>query len=93
MKKIIAIALTVCTLASLLCLSVFAEKRDMADGIRGVLHDPLPLAASADELIGKAYIELFLAIAALVASIVSVILLLSSNRKKKADKHTKKDKK
>lgn len=86
MKKIFAIALTICVLASTLCLAVLAADAPSDVVLRlGAEKRDSPLA------IIESYIELIIAIVALVASIVSIILIKTSEKRKEASKSAKKE--
>ena len=73
MKRIFLIALTVCAMVSALCVTVFAAPDLVA-----------PLQKSTDLAAIEGYIMLAIAVAGLIATIVSVILLTTSAKRKEA---------
>ena len=83
MKRILAIALTICVFVSIFCITVFA-----ADG-----PSDMAFQLSAEQrdiaVIGESYIELAIALLGLGATIVSVILIVTSDKRKKASKSSK----
>lgn len=118
MKRIFAIALMICMLASMLCLTVFT-----ADPTSGVVlqistkqrngsttavneYDKIGSLTNkittefdnifkkeSGDIIDKSYIELGIALAGLCATIVSVILITTSDKRKEASKLKKENKK
>ena len=81
MKRFFVIALTLCFLASALCIPALA-----APDLGGTIQKSTDLAAI------EGYIMLGIAIAGLIATIVSVILIATSDKRKKRSEQKKKDK-
>ena len=99
MKRIFAVALTVCLLISALCVTALA-----ADPISSAVNEcnnckmgNFTLTSNNNvsekdilEILNGSYVELAIAIAALIATVVSVILIATSDKRKEASRLKKK---